>query len=168
MSQGYSITLGILPLPKLPNRLRDFIQPLTVRQQRDEFNGAEKLHRIRIWPAQWLQFPRSDEQCDIFRRAVQQLRHLSSEQPGWQIFCRPGRHRHLCYVVRHRSIAFGHRFPTSYPACPTAAPALRAGAAVGLAGSHQSIQHRNRSVFYPLLVPPIGRSCVLPRRCLIF
>jgi hypothetical protein len=39
---------------------------------------------------------RADKNGDIFRRAVQELRHLCSEQPGRQIFRRPRRHRRLC------------------------------------------------------------------------
>src|SRR5271154_5831143 len=37
-----------------------------------------------------------------------------------------------------QSISFGHRNSTSYPVGPATHPALRAGRATGLAGSHQS------------------------------
>ena len=73
------------------------------------------------------QLARSDENGDIFRRAVQELCHLCSKQPGREVFRRPGRHRRLCHVVRHTSVIFGHRNSTSYPVRPATHPALRAG-----------------------------------------
>jgi hypothetical protein len=75
---GYVITAGVLTLPELPDRFSRLIQPITIRQQVNQFHGAEKLHRIGIRPTQWSQLVRSDENGDIFRRAVQRLRHLSS------------------------------------------------------------------------------------------
>src|SRR5674476_637794 len=54
--------------------------------------------------------------------------------------------------VINQPIIFGHRNSTSYPVRPATRPrAPRAGRWSGLAGSHQNIQRRNRSVFYPLL-----------------
>ena len=51
-----------------------------------------------------------------------------------------------------RPFSFGHTYSTSYPVRPATRPrAPRAGRWSGLAGSHQNIQRRNRSVFYPLL-----------------
>jgi hypothetical protein len=47
----------ILALPELSNSFRRLIQPFTIRQQRKQFDGAEKLHRVRVWPAQWPRFP---------------------------------------------------------------------------------------------------------------
>ena len=78
--QVYTMTAGIFSLPKLADGFRHLIQPLTIRQQCDEFDGA----------AQWPQFARSDENGDILLHAVQQLRHLDSQQPGRQILRRPG------------------------------------------------------------------------------
>jgi len=69
--QVYTMTAGIFSLPKLADGFRHLIQPLTIRQQCDEFDGAEKLYRVQIRPAQWPQFARSDENGDILRRAVQ-------------------------------------------------------------------------------------------------
>jgi hypothetical protein len=43
-----TIPPGILSLPKLPNRLCCIIQPITICQERHEFDGAEKLHRVGI------------------------------------------------------------------------------------------------------------------------
>jgi hypothetical protein len=120
--QVHTMTTGILSLPVLADGFRRFVQPITVSQLRHQFDGAEKLHRVRVWPAQWPQFSSTDENSDIFRCAVQQLRHLSSEQPGRQIFCRPGRHRRLCHVISHKSIASGHRNSTSYPVRPATCP----------------------------------------------
>ena len=105
--QIWTMSAGVLSLPELPNCLRRLVQPLTIRQKRNEFDGAEKLNRIRVWPAQWPQLARRDEQRNIFRRAVQQLRHLSSKQPSGQIFRRPCRHRRLCYVISRSHLGIG-------------------------------------------------------------
>jgi hypothetical protein len=43
-------------LPILADGFGCFIQPLPIRQQRDQFIGTEKLHRIRVRSAQWPQF----------------------------------------------------------------------------------------------------------------
>src|ERR1035438_1554277 len=51
------MTPGILSLPVLADGFRRFVQPITVSQQRDEFDGAEKLHRVPVGPAQWRNFP---------------------------------------------------------------------------------------------------------------
>jgi len=59
--------------------LGDFVQPFTISQQRDKLDGAEKLHRVRVRPAQWPQLAGTDENGDIVRRAVQQLRHMSRQ-----------------------------------------------------------------------------------------
>jgi len=127
---GQTITPGIFSLPELADRFCGLVQPVRVSQQRDESNGAEKLHRVWVWPAQRPQLARAHQDGDIFRSAVQQLCHLSSQQPGWQVFCRPGRHRRLCYVVSHTSIRFGHSSTTSDPVRPATRPALRAGQVV--------------------------------------
>jgi hypothetical protein len=50
------MTAGALSLPELPNGFRCFVQPITIRWQPDKFDGAEKLHRVRIWPGQRTQF----------------------------------------------------------------------------------------------------------------
>jgi len=84
--KGQTISPGILSLPELADGFRRLIQPLTIRQQRDQFDGAKKLHRVRLWSAQCPQFARADENADIFRRAVQELRYLGSKQSGRQIF----------------------------------------------------------------------------------
>jgi hypothetical protein len=62
-----AIAPGILLLPELTNRLRCVIQPFTIGQQRKQFNGAKKLHCVRVWPAQWPQLARSDKNGNIFR-----------------------------------------------------------------------------------------------------
>jgi hypothetical protein len=89
--QVYTMTTGILSFPELADGFRRLIQPFPIRQQHDEFDGAEKLHCIRVWTVEWTQLTRSNEQGDILRRAIQQLRHLRSKQPGRQIFRRPRR-----------------------------------------------------------------------------
>lgn len=43
---GQTITPGILPLPELADGFCGLVQPVRVSQQRDESNGAEKLHRV--------------------------------------------------------------------------------------------------------------------------
>jgi hypothetical protein len=48
---GKTITSGILSLPILADSFRCLIQPFTIRQPRDQFDGAEKLHRVRVTPA---------------------------------------------------------------------------------------------------------------------
>jgi hypothetical protein len=55
-------TFGLTP--------RSIVQPLLISQQRNEFDGTEKLDRIRIRPAKWPQFSRSDEDGDISWRAI--------------------------------------------------------------------------------------------------
>jgi hypothetical protein len=55
----------------------------------------------------------------------------------------------------------GHTFSTSYPVRPATRPALRAGQVVGPAGSHQNIQRRNRSVFYPSIHGGLSANCFL-------
>jgi hypothetical protein len=48
------------------------------------------------------------------------------------------------------TIIFGHSYSTSYPVrSPTTPRAPRGGWCGDLAGFHQNIQRRNRSVFYP-------------------
>jgi hypothetical protein len=78
------MTPGILLPPVLPDRFCRVVQPITVRKQRDQFDGVEKLHRVRLWPAQRPQLSRADEDGDIIRRAVQQLRHFTRQQPDQQ------------------------------------------------------------------------------------
>jgi hypothetical protein len=50
----------MLPLAgfRLPNSLCRLIQPFTIGQQRNQFDGTEKLHRVRVRPAQWPRFVR--------------------------------------------------------------------------------------------------------------
>jgi hypothetical protein len=84
-----TIPPGILSFPELPNGFRSLIQPFTICQQRNQFDGAEKLHRVRVRPAQRPQLASGDENGNIFRRTVQQLRHLCREQltiPTWSHF----------------------------------------------------------------------------------
>jgi hypothetical protein len=52
---------GILSPPELPDGFCRLIQPLTIRQQRNQFDGTEKLHRIGVRPAQRPQLPRTDD-----------------------------------------------------------------------------------------------------------
>ncbi len=49
--QGRTIAPRILPPPVLADGFGRLVQPFTIRQQRDEFDGAEKFHCIRIRPA---------------------------------------------------------------------------------------------------------------------
>jgi hypothetical protein len=74
------ISQCILSLPELTNRLGGFVQPLPIRQQGHEFDRAKKLHGVRVWPAQWPHLAGSDENGPIYHRAIQQLRHLCSQQ----------------------------------------------------------------------------------------
>jgi hypothetical protein len=69
----------------MPPQTHPDIQPFTICEQRDQFDGAEKLYHIWIRSAQWPQLAGAHENGDIFRRAVQELRHLGSQQPGRQI-----------------------------------------------------------------------------------
>ena len=48
---------SILSLPVLANGFRRLIKPLAIRQQGEQFDGAEKLDRIRIRPAQCRSLP---------------------------------------------------------------------------------------------------------------
>jgi hypothetical protein len=66
-----SVTPGILSPPVLTNGFHGFVQPIAIREQSDQFDGAKEFHRI--WPglAQRPKFPRTDENGDIVRRAVQ-------------------------------------------------------------------------------------------------
>ena len=123
---GQTIPTCIFPFPELPNRFRRFVQPFTICQQRNQFNGTKKLHRVRVWPTQWPQFARADENRNIFRRAVQQLGHLSSEQPGRQVFRRPRRHCCLRYVVSRSHLGIG-----ILQAIPSGPPSPRRCAAGG-------------------------------------
>jgi hypothetical protein len=59
--QHYNMTAGILSLPELADSFCGFVQPFAIRQQRDQFNGTEKLHSIRVWPAQWPQLASSSK-----------------------------------------------------------------------------------------------------------
>ena len=98
------MTPGIFSPPELADGLRRLIQPLTIRQQREQFNGAKKLHRVRPRPPQWPQLACGNEQRDIFRCAVQQLRHVPRQEARRQIPRSPGCHRRrLSYVVIHDS-----------------------------------------------------------------
>jgi hypothetical protein len=65
----------ILSLPQLPNSFGRFIQPFTIRQTRNQLDGTKTLNGVRPRPAPWPQ---------LARRAIQQLRHLGSQQPGRQ------------------------------------------------------------------------------------
>jgi hypothetical protein len=60
---------GILAFPKIADCFGGLIQPLTIREQREEFDGTEKLYRVWPGPAQRPQLARADENRDIFRRA---------------------------------------------------------------------------------------------------
>ena len=102
-----SLATGILSFPELADGFRRLMQPFPIRQQHDEFDGAEKLHCIRVWTVEWTQLTRSNAQDDILRRAIQQLRHLRSKQPGRQIFRRPSRHCCLRHVIRRSHLGIG-------------------------------------------------------------
>jgi hypothetical protein len=65
--QGHTIAPGILAPPELANGFGGLIQPLPIRQQPHEFDRAEKLDSVRVWPAQRLEFSCGDENSDIFR-----------------------------------------------------------------------------------------------------
>ena len=84
-----TIPPGILSLPELANRLGRLIQPFTICQQRHEFNSAEKLDRVGVWPAQGLQLARSDQNGDVLWRAVQQLGHADSQQQAFTSHVHP-------------------------------------------------------------------------------
>ena len=78
--------------------------------------------------------------------------------------CRPGRHRHLNHVVRHNLavLIWAYLFYKLSRPAPATPPALRAGAGgLGLAGSHQNIQRRNSSVFYPADLSGLSAICFL-------
>jgi len=97
------MTPGILSPPELPNRFGRLIQPVAVGEQCDQFDGAEKLHRVGPGLAQRPQLSRTDENGDIIRGAVQKLRHLPRQEAGRQIFGRPACHRRLLHVVSHNT-----------------------------------------------------------------
>jgi len=65
-------TASILSLPELPNRFRGIIQPCTIRQQRNQFNGTEKLNRIRI-----------DGRIRPFPKRVEIFQHLMAACAWW-------------------------------------------------------------------------------------
>jgi hypothetical protein len=44
---------------------RRVVQPLTIRQPHDQFDGTKKLHCVVIWFAQHLQLARSHKNSDI-------------------------------------------------------------------------------------------------------
>jgi hypothetical protein len=54
--QGQTMALGILSPPVLTNGFRGFVQPIAIREQSDQFDGAKEFHRVGIWPAQRPQF----------------------------------------------------------------------------------------------------------------
>lgn len=74
-----AIAPGILLLPELTNRLRCVIQPFTIGQQRKQFNGAKKLHCVRVWPAQWPQLARSSRTATSSGVAIRAFRSSN----GW-------------------------------------------------------------------------------------
>jgi hypothetical protein len=43
------MTPGIFTLPELADGFRRLVQPFTIRQQRDKFDGTEKLDCVGIW-----------------------------------------------------------------------------------------------------------------------
>jgi len=71
--QDQTVATGILLPPVLANGFRGVIQPIRVSQQGDQFDGAKIFHRVGFRLAERPQFPRTGENGDIIRRAVQQL-----------------------------------------------------------------------------------------------
>ena len=49
---------GILPLPEIADGFSRLIQPVAIREQRDQFRGAKKLYRVRLGPTQAGRAPR--------------------------------------------------------------------------------------------------------------
>ena len=64
---GQTIAAGILSPPVLADGFRGFVQPIAIREQSDQFDGAEEFHRVGFRLAERPQFPRADENGDIFR-----------------------------------------------------------------------------------------------------
>jgi hypothetical protein len=56
-----TVAPGILSLTELADGFRRLIQPFTICQKCHQFNGAEKLYSVLIWPALWLNFSGSDQ-----------------------------------------------------------------------------------------------------------
>jgi hypothetical protein len=54
-----TFAVSILSFPELPYHLHRLIQPVTICEQRHQFNGAKEFHRIGIWPAQWPKLSRA-------------------------------------------------------------------------------------------------------------
>jgi hypothetical protein len=73
-----TITARILSPPVLADGFRCLVQPIAVSQQRDQFDGAKEFHRVGFRLAQRPQFARTDENGDIVRRAIQELRHAGA------------------------------------------------------------------------------------------
>jgi len=96
-----TVSVGVLSPPVLCDGFGCLIQPARVGQQSDQFDGAKEFHGIRSRLAQWSQFPRTDQDGDIFRCAVQELRHLTRQETGRQIFRRPSRQCRLSHLVVH-------------------------------------------------------------------
>ena len=96
-----TMTLCILSPPELNDGFCRLIQPIWISQKGDQFDGAKELNRVRPRPAQRSQLARSDEQRDIFRRAVQQLCHLARQQARRNFLCRPSRQCQFSNVIAH-------------------------------------------------------------------
>lgn len=69
------MTPGVLTPPKLPDGFRSLVQPFTIRQQRDQFDGAEEFDVVGFGPPERPQLAGGHQDGDIVRRAVQQLGH---------------------------------------------------------------------------------------------
>ncbi len=75
--QGQTMALGVLSPPVLADGFRGIVQPITLREQGDQFNGAKEFHRVGLRLAERPQFSRADENGNIVRRAVQELCQLA-------------------------------------------------------------------------------------------
>ena len=62
-----TVATGIFSPPELADGFRGIVQPIAIREQGDQFNGAKEFHVVRFRLAERPQFPRADENGDIIR-----------------------------------------------------------------------------------------------------
>ena len=64
--QCQTVTPCVLSFPELSDGFGGIIQPFTIRQQRNQFGSAEKLHHVRLWSASARNFPASSKRPAAF------------------------------------------------------------------------------------------------------
>ena len=139
---------SILSLPVLANGFRRLIKPLAIRQQGEQFDGAEKLDRIRIRPAQCRSLPAvtrmATSSVEQFRSfATCAASSLAGRSFAAQVVIAACV---MSSVIRQLFLGIGilQAIPSGPPPTRRSAP----GWVAGLAGSHPFLNCRNLSAFY--------------------